>query len=349
MWAAMDKNLGTLKSKLFKLKEWLTLPETTRYLSSLFDEEVSEADVLRLALDGHLKLSVHLPNPTNVIRGDVVSEEETIWQESKLERHILERTYKAKFPEFDGDISKVKFATPTIMKSLNIDGKRFINLDEKVTAIKGVYDLPLFGGERLDIEHEYLVLTDGPDLVETLLGLDGAFVSNLDGSVVYQIQESFDNNEFFDGSIAQFEKLKEYIANKNVEEERGNKLLADHKKKREQYLEKRKKKNYEDNYYPSGALPRDRILVVRTSALLDLQELVSENQLEAKQISPKTEKSDLHIIGALVEIIIEGQLYSSEEKLRDHIADQYRGYSGCASRTLAGRFAEAKKLLRLAD
>lgn len=338
-----------MKSKLFKLKEWLTLPETAKYLSSLFDEEVSEVDVLRLALDGHLKLSVHLPNPTNVIRGDVVSEEESIRKEMEVPRHLLEATYRAKFPEFDGDIDQVEFGTPTVMESINIDDKRFINLDKKITTIKGVYDLPLFGGERLDIEHEYLVLTDGPDLIETLLGLDGAFVSNLDGSVVYQIQESFDNNEFFDGSIAQLEKLKAYIANKDVEEERENKLLADHKKKREEYLEKRKKKNHEDDYFPAGGLPSDRVLVVRTSALLDLQDRVSENQLEAKQISPKTEKSDLHIIGALVEIIIESQLYSSEEKLRDHIADQYRGYSGCASRTLAGRFAEAKKLLRLAD
>jgi hypothetical protein len=45
-------------SKLTKLKEWLTVPDAARYLSALFDETVNDADVLRLALDGHLKLSV---------------------------------------------------------------------------------------------------------------------------------------------------------------------------------------------------------------------------------------------------------------------------------------------------
>ena len=38
------------------------MPEAARYLSTMFGEEVSEADVLRLALDGHLRLSVLFAN-----------------------------------------------------------------------------------------------------------------------------------------------------------------------------------------------------------------------------------------------------------------------------------------------
>ncbi len=49
-------------SKLFKLKEWLTLPDAAKHLAIAFGEEVGEADVLRLALDGHLKLSVNFVN-----------------------------------------------------------------------------------------------------------------------------------------------------------------------------------------------------------------------------------------------------------------------------------------------
>jgi hypothetical protein len=48
--------------KLLKLKEWLTVPDAARHLSILFGEAVSEADVLRLALDGHLTLSVYFVN-----------------------------------------------------------------------------------------------------------------------------------------------------------------------------------------------------------------------------------------------------------------------------------------------
>jgi hypothetical protein len=43
------------KSKLLSLKKWLTVPEAARHLSNIFEEEVSESDVLRIALEGHLK------------------------------------------------------------------------------------------------------------------------------------------------------------------------------------------------------------------------------------------------------------------------------------------------------
>ena len=39
----MSKKQAPVKSKLFKLKEWLTVPEAARHLSILFSEEVSEA------------------------------------------------------------------------------------------------------------------------------------------------------------------------------------------------------------------------------------------------------------------------------------------------------------------
>ena len=46
-------------SKLSKLKEWFTVPEAAKHLSIVFHEDVSEADVLRLALDGRLSLSIY--------------------------------------------------------------------------------------------------------------------------------------------------------------------------------------------------------------------------------------------------------------------------------------------------
>lgn len=49
-------------SKLLKLKEWLTLADAARHLSIMFEEEVSEADVLQLALLGQLRLSLNLVN-----------------------------------------------------------------------------------------------------------------------------------------------------------------------------------------------------------------------------------------------------------------------------------------------
>lgn len=46
--------------KLLMLKEWLTLDEAAARLSITAGEDVSEADILRLAIDNHLQLSVYM-------------------------------------------------------------------------------------------------------------------------------------------------------------------------------------------------------------------------------------------------------------------------------------------------
>lgn len=66
-------------NKLFKLKEWLTVPAAAKHLAAIVEEEVTEADVLRLALDGQLKLSVNFVNHTKAKRGQIVAWEETEW------------------------------------------------------------------------------------------------------------------------------------------------------------------------------------------------------------------------------------------------------------------------------
>lgn len=47
--------------KLLKLKKWLTLDEAATRLTSTVDQEITEADILRLGLDGMIRLSVYLP------------------------------------------------------------------------------------------------------------------------------------------------------------------------------------------------------------------------------------------------------------------------------------------------
>src|SRR5215472_4776769 len=65
--------------KLFNLKYWLTLPDAARHLSMLLGEDVNEADVLRLALDGHLTLSVNFVNYTMGRCGRVISSGDAKW------------------------------------------------------------------------------------------------------------------------------------------------------------------------------------------------------------------------------------------------------------------------------
>lgn len=59
----------------------------------------------------------------------------------------------------------------------------------------------------------------------------------------------------------------------------------------------------------------------------------------------KSKTSNLHIIGALLEIVMDGDKFKSETELRQHIADKYKGFMGCSEKTLANRFKEAKNLL----
>lgn len=47
-------------NKLFKLKKWLSLDGAAKRLSESFGEDVSKIDVIQLALDGHLRLSLRL-------------------------------------------------------------------------------------------------------------------------------------------------------------------------------------------------------------------------------------------------------------------------------------------------
>lgn len=56
-------------SKLLKLKKWLTIPEAAERLSNTLEDKVTEADVLRLGLDNHLKLSVlFVDSPVGIIK-----------------------------------------------------------------------------------------------------------------------------------------------------------------------------------------------------------------------------------------------------------------------------------------
>ena len=62
--------------QLYRLREWLTVPDAAAHLSIAFGEDVTEAEVLRLGLDGHLKLSVNFVNAAKGLFGRVVKREQ---------------------------------------------------------------------------------------------------------------------------------------------------------------------------------------------------------------------------------------------------------------------------------
>jgi len=106
-----------------------------------------------------------------------------------------------------------------------------------------------------------------------------------------------------------------------------------------------------NHYFPAGGLPHDSVLVVRTQALIDLQERLSEDDSKKNtSVDIRSETTYLNIIGAMLEIFIHrshGDLkFSSEAKLREFLSQKYVGFKGLTERTLADKFSAAKKAIR---
>ncbi|MGA8584655.1 MAG: hypothetical protein WB715_12615 [Roseiarcus sp.] len=129
--------------RLLKLKQWLTVPDASRHLSNIFDDEVSEADVLRLALDRQLTLSINLLSHVAAHYGPVLSQEVTA--------EIFDKYHSTLDVLFRNDI--------------RID--EIWHSEKDVIDIDGVWDLTMLGRERDDIERRYQSVTSGNDLQKT--------------------------------------------------------------------------------------------------------------------------------------------------------------------------------------
>ncbi len=157
--------------KLLNLKQWLTVPDAARHLSILLGEDVSEADVLRLALDGHLTLSVYFVNHTSARCGPIVSR-------ADAKRHTV--------PAFDN------FEATEIIEGVEV-GDQVIEYLPLIFQLQDVWDLKMQGAEQIDVEHRYQFLTGGPPV--DLYSLAGAIVCREDGTHC-QLQLHFSENEF---------------------------------------------------------------------------------------------------------------------------------------------------------
>ena len=208
-------------SKLFKLKKWLILVDAAKHLTSLFGEDVGPADVLRLGLDRHLQLSLHLVNGAYARRWIVVAPESIKWETVPT----LDGKRTLQLPEG----GPVWCGEDGVTRQLSND---VIELED------AVWDLPLLGGERRDIEDEYQRLTGGPAV--TGVFLDGPFVRSMDGDF-YQLQAHFSDNEYARGR----ELKKPYF--------------------------------HPDNFHPASGLPEGSVIVVRTDALSQFQNQLSND------------------------------------------------------------------------
>jgi hypothetical protein len=225
--------------KLLKLKHWLTVADAARHLSILFGEDMSEADVLRFALDGHLVLSVRFVNGARGRCGPIVQMADA------------KGAVRAEIPDDLKDLVGPLLGTNPeklwhSFHGLRLDDGRVLDYDRETVLLDGVWDLTMLGHERLEIEQRYQILTEGPDVDMSFQDgqLDTPIVSREDGTFC-QLHEPY------------------YAAK---------------------------------HYFPAGGLPADSVLVVRTSALHDLEMRLSQPDQTAERPLERRERTTLLVI-----------------------------------------------------
>lgn len=367
----------------------------------MFGEKVRKADVLRLGLDKHLKLSVNFVNHGYAKCGDkflpfdeweAKFRKMASWENAKTLASNdgmiavcftgIDMGFYIKDSELNKDNKQWRFGYNEDLKSAllsklsneeqseilsnmieqaiishqkeseKFDGKVPPSTESfrgKVLTIRGVWDLPMLGAERIDVEHECQMLTKGPEI--TLVGIDGAFVEREDG-MIFQVQEMFDKEwlEYQDSEESKQKMLESYrrgldkrITNHEIDEEEAQNLLDQRKTNLD------RPRSYDDDFYPAGSLPEDSVLVVRTQALLDLQDRLS--QLDSNKnthLDSRSETTYLNIIGALLEVTtgtFKDETFKNETELREFIAEKFDDLRGVSPRTLGEKFSLAKKAL----
>ena len=282
-------------NKLLKLKRWITVPDAAKYLSNIFEETVSVADIYYFVLEGKLKLSVDFVNGATAMRGKVISLEETDCSISYRHAKTLNQLHSGPYSVFYEKYSKVKklYADiPDVEKdnyeiiiySMMLNENEFIEF-QNVESISGIFDLSMLGAERLDIENEYQNLIGGPEI--TGVYLDGVFLQDGEGDF-YQLQANF-KEEYWDKAES---RRKEIVMAATISREACENVQKRHKNEREEY---------EKSYYPAGSLDNfEYIYVVRTKALQDFINMINEEEItKVKSIDPRERNTLLTIIAAL--------------------------------------------------
>ena len=251
-------------NKLFKLREWLTISEAAKHLSVSFGEEVTEADVLRLALDGCIKLSINLVNRTVVQH----------YPRDNICFSYRNGVYKRQI----GGTPDISVMLKSFEKAAEVLSAREHN---PIFSIAGLWDLSMIGAECFDVKNAYQNLTGGPK--KHHVGIDGTFVEGEDGDLC-QLQTTLEENPSCSGSLADLENIKEKIALKNLDEIQAKELLDKHADARKLYLSYKKSKLIDQGHYPAGGLPKSAVWVVKTKVLRKFEEQISGEAEIAKPL-----------------------------------------------------------------
>jgi|GEM_PF-4993280 len=258
-------------NKLKKLKPYLTLEEAAKRLSRDINNEgveVTEADILLLALDGDLTLSVRFGRSTPARQGELVKYEQTEWILATPSFSIARKPEpssnsesKVKLPHAlkslrEENQDALKSVDIPMMTSVHAGENRFINLEKWITETRGPFDLTMWGAEALHAERRYQRLTGAQEV--PYIDRNGALLRDSDDNI-WQLQEVIADGEDKYGSF-----------------------------------------HYQRDYYRPCGLPADSELVVRFDALSELEKyLLSDSESPEAPLDNRGQRSVKKIIDVL--------------------------------------------------
>lgn len=341
-------------SKLFQLKEWVTLDEAAAFLGELLEQWVAVADILRLALDGKLVLSVHLVNKQPAWRARLVPLSECRWR--RLDVVAFRSTFPELPPGQSYKLAELHERYPDLQEKMDkkeifllpdavhySDHDQWFDVDPDETSIQGVWDLVMVGGSHYDVKKRYQEAIRGPAV--TSCDDVGTFVSR--GDLFYELLDSEDNNPHVSGSRAQLERLKARIREEQILLDEANYLLEMHREARQQLLDKG------PGYSPSPLLPKDAELVVRTEALRVLAtSTAGSGSDDERPLGRRSETALLNLIGGLLGLLLgkspSGKplsVFKDQSKVVDALLAEHRGKPGMSQRNIDEKLAAAKRSL----
>lgn len=257
---------GATMGKLFNLKKWVTVVDAARHLSIVFDEEVTEADIYRFALERRITLSVDFPNGAYARKGRKVP---------------IAQANLTELPPVKGD-GKAVFAA--IGEYLPETGE-IIQFDENVIVIHGVWDLCMMHNDRFDIEWRYY--QEISNIERNGVSFEGVILRI--GDTYSNLQEEFprlSDEAFSKQSETILASLERHITNDRVSDIEAEKLIAEHQRKRKAIRD-----NNEPGFFPAGGLPSDSILVVRTEVLQQFEQSINGEPIFAEQSMAATDRA----------------------------------------------------------
>jgi len=315
-----------VKTKLLKVKKWIDANEAAMRLSLSLEDKVTALDLLELALENEITLSVKFPRGNSFVIREVkqltqpyLERLEKVFHFELVSSCIDRKALPAKGSEEYDSLFK-KFIQQYCAKNnlsaneISNDGKPSIhnltyeyfeysqNLQHMDTVI---YELPMIGAETIDIEA--LIEINNERKPPEAIHLDGVFLRTPDGRL-FNLMDKFSKED-----LAQFPRAKN-------EDEESN------------YLNRRE-------YFPAGGLPIGCEIGISPENLLIFEQNLSEENLD-EELSQKA----LLLLGAVINEVTGSTIKWTQGKLATAIEE--KKIKGLKERTINGIFANANKAFK---